>query len=200
MIGAAPAVRRAGRADLDGVARVLARAFHDDPVMAWFFPDAARRVRLNERFFKLRIRGLLEQETIYTTDDHAGAAVWTLPERWELAPVEGLFFALRILPLVRTRLPLLARGWAEVEAAHPKTPHYYLAILGTEPDMQGGGVGSALLQPVLDGCDRDEIPAFLESSKERNIAFYARHGFRVTGELRMPEGPPVWTMWREPRP
>ena len=195
-----PAVRRARAADLDGVAGVLARAFHDDPVMSWFFPDDRRRVRLNERFFKLRVRGLLEQEEVYTTDDHAGAAVWALPERWEMPPLEGLLFALRVLPLTGLRARLLTRGWAIVERAHPKEPHYYLAILGTEPDIQGRGVGSALLEPVLESCDRDEIGAFLESSKERNIAFYARHGFRVTGELRLPQGPPVWTMWRDPRP
>ena len=45
-----------------------------------------------------------------------------------------------------------------------------------------------------------EIPAYLESSKERNIAFYARHGFRVTREVTLPKGPPVWLMWRDPRP
>ena len=85
-------------------------------------------------------------------------------------------------------------------AAHPTEPHYYLAVLGTEPEFQGRGIGSALLRPVLDICDRDEIPAYLESSKERNIAFYARHGFRVTREVTLPKGPPVWLMWRDPRP
>jgi GNAT superfamily N-acetyltransferase len=199
VIGAPPAVRRAGREDLDGVCRALARAFHDDPVMEWFFPDDARRAALNERFFKARVRGLLAQDAVYTTDDHAGAACWAEPGRWEMGLLEGLAFALRLIPLTRGRTPLLARGWQIVDAAHPREPHWYLAILGTEPDWQGKGVGSALLQPVLDDCDRNEVPAYLESSKERNIAFYARHGFRVTGELTLPEGPRIWEMWRDPR-
>ncbi|MGH2912475.1 MAG: GNAT family N-acetyltransferase, partial [Solirubrobacteraceae bacterium] len=76
----------------------------------------------------------------------------------------------------------------------------YLAVLGTEPDMQGQGLGSAVLEPVLRQCDNDGVAAYLESSKERNIAFYARHGFRVTGEIRLPRGPTMWPMWRDPRP
>jgi hypothetical protein len=57
-----------------------------------------------------------------------------------------------------------------------------------------------VLQPVLEQCDADGIAAYLESSKERNIDFYARHGFRVTGELHLPRGPTMWLMWRDPRP
>jgi hypothetical protein len=56
-----------------------------------------------------------------------------------------------------------------------------------------------MLRPVLEQCDSDGVAAYLESSKERNIDFYARHGFRVTRELRLPRGPRVWPMWREPR-
>jgi GNAT superfamily N-acetyltransferase len=192
-------VYRASRADLDPVCNALARAFHDDPVMAWFFPDDAARVDLNARFFKMRVRGLLAQEEVYTTDDQAGAACWAQPGRWEMGPLEGLRFALRVAALTRTRTPLLARGWQIVDAAHPREPHWYLAILGTEPARCGEGIGSALLQPVLDDCDRNEVGAYLESSKEENIAFYARHGFRVTDELTLPDGPPIWPMWRDPR-
>jgi ribosomal protein S18 acetylase RimI-like enzyme len=199
VIGASPAVHRAGRADLDAVCRALARSFHDDPVMEWMFPDDERRTDFNERFFRARVRGLLAQDEVYTTDDHSGAACWAQPGRWELGPLEGLAFALRVISLTRGRTPLLARGWQMVDAAHPKEPHWYLAILGTEPEAQGRGVGSALLRPVLDDCDRNEVPAYLESSKESNIAFYGRHGFRVTGEMTLPEGPTIWAMWRDPR-
>jgi GNAT superfamily N-acetyltransferase len=200
LIGAAPAVRRAGREDVRPVARALARAFHDDPVMEWLFPDERRRPGQVEKMFRMRVGGLLRQDEVYTTEDHASAAVWAQPGRWEMPPLEGLAFVARLAPMVRARLPLLARGWAIIDGAHPREPHWYLAILGTEPRAQGRGVGSAVLRPVLEDCDRNEVPAFLESSKESNLAFYARHGFRVTGELSLPDGPKVWPMWRDPRP
>jgi GNAT superfamily N-acetyltransferase len=83
--------------------------------------------------------------------------------------------------------------------AHPREPHYYLASLGVAPEAQGNGVGSRLLGPMLERCDREGVPAYLESSRDRNVPFYERHGFRVTDELRLPlGGPTLWLMWREP--
>jgi ribosomal protein S18 acetylase RimI-like enzyme len=192
-------VRKATAADVPALGRVLARAFFDDPVACWSFPSDRRRPRANERFFGARTRQLLSQEQIYTTADVSGAALWALPDRWRLRPRDLLGLA-PLVPTCGRRLRRVLRGLSQVEHAHPETPpHFHLAVLGTDPARQGEGIGSALLAPVLELCDRDHVPAYLESSKERNIAFYARHGFRVTDELRLPKGPPVWLMWRAPR-
>jgi GNAT superfamily N-acetyltransferase len=75
----------------------------------------------------------------------------------------------------------------------------YLQGLGTDPPRQGEGLGSAVLQPVLARCDRDGLPAYLETTKERNVGFYESHGFAVVARTRLPlDGPPMWFMWREP--
>lgn len=191
--------RRARAADVDALAGVLARAFADDPVMSWVFRHDRGRVAWNRRFFRFRLRTMLGQEGVWTTEDRAGAALWAAPERWRLGLRETLGL-LRFLPATGRRTADLLRGLSLIEARHPETPHWYLAVLGTDPSRQGEGIGSRLLQPVLEACDADEVPAYLESSKEENVAFYARHGFRVTDEMRLPDGPPVWLMWREPRP
>jgi ribosomal protein S18 acetylase RimI-like enzyme len=200
VIGARHEIRRATRADARALATMLARAFHDDPVMSWFFPDLKRRLAQNRRFFAMRLRQLLPQEETYTVDGHGAAAIWAIPERAHLTFLETARMSVVLAPAIGRRGPTILRGVEMIEKAHPTNPHYYLAVLGTEPELQGQGLGSALMQPVLDACDRDEVPAYLESSKERNIAFYARHGFRVTGEMNLPSGPTAWSMWRDPRP
>jgi ribosomal protein S18 acetylase RimI-like enzyme len=192
-------IRKATREDIRPVTGALARAFFDDPVMTWLFERDGRRLRQTRRFFGLRMRQLLEQEEVYTTADLTGGALWAAPGRWRLTPLETLAIAVPLLPALGRRLPRSLRGLELVEHAHPAEPeHYYLAVLGTDPDHQGEGIGSALMGPVLESCDRDGIGAYLESSKERNIDFYSRHGFRVRGEIVMPKGPPIWPMWREP--
>ncbi|MDX6676093.1 MAG: hypothetical protein QOE31_145 [Solirubrobacteraceae bacterium] len=190
-------VRHARREDFGPLAAMLARAFYDDPVTAWFYPNARRRMVHATRFFQIRLRQLAEQELIFTTDDRAGAALWTQPGRWR----EDLRQSLMLLPMLPVLLPRIRRSTRavrEIERRHPVAPHYYLSVLGTDPEQQGGGVGSALLTPVLDRCDCDGIAAYLESSKQSNLDFYVRHGFTVTERIELPDGPSLWLMWREP--
>lgn len=191
-------VRRAGPEDFGAIAAMLARAFYDDPLTVWFYPNDKRRLARARRFFGIRLRQLADQNLIFTTPDHSGAALWTLPGRWR----EDLGQSLLLLPMLPVLLPRIVRSTRaarEIERRHPTAPHYYLSVIGTDPDRQGGGVGSALLGPVLRRCDAEGIAAYLESSKESNLDFYARHGFAVTEGIELPKGPPLWFMWREPR-
>ena len=192
-------VRKATPEDVPALAGSLARAFDDDPVMEWLFPDPRRRPRWTRTFFAVRLRQLLRQEEVWSTHQGTGAALWAQPDRWKLSLGETLGLVGRIAAGVGLRTPQSLRGLTLIEERHPREPHWYLAVLGVDPEAQGGGLGSALLEPVLRSCDEDGVAAYLESSKERNIAFYARHGFRVTEEVTMPNGPPVWLMWRDPR-
>jgi ribosomal protein S18 acetylase RimI-like enzyme len=112
---------------------------------------------------------------------------------------------MRLLPpLVRflgLRTSTVLGGLNRMERLHPhQPPRWYLFILGVERAAQGRGLGSALLGHRLERMDTSALPVYLESSNERNIAFYARHGFEVTGEVTIPQGPTIWPMWREPRP
>jgi GNAT superfamily N-acetyltransferase len=190
-------VRRAVPADFAALAEMLSRAFYDDPVTAWFYPDAARRRRHGRRFFEIRLRQLAVHDLIYTTQERDGAALWAPPGRWR----EDLRQSLRMLPMLPVLLPHIVRSTRavrEIERRHPVAAHYYLSVIGTDPGKQGGGIGSALLAPMLHRCDETNAAAYLESSKESNLSFYARHGFAVKERIELPEGPPLWLMWREP--
>jgi ribosomal protein S18 acetylase RimI-like enzyme len=193
------AVRPARDADVDRLAVVLARAFADDPVTRWVYAGDRRRPFWAERFFGWQLRRLMPQDVSWTTEDgDGGAALWALPGRWREDARDTLGLLRLTLPGVLPRLPRVLRGLGQVETRHPVERHLYLAVLGVDPDRQGEGVGSALIRPGLDLCDRERLPAYLETGKEANLAFYGRHGFHVLDRLDLPKGPPVWFLWREP--
>jgi ribosomal protein S18 acetylase RimI-like enzyme len=194
-------VRKITAADVPRIARALARAFEDDPVMSWVFrPDHDRVARLEAGFTFFLERIWLPQNECFAAERLFGGALWMPPGTWHL----GIGEQLRLLPgmvrVTRRNFPRMASVLNMMEKHHPAEPeHYYLAVLGVEPEFQGRGFGSALMQPVLSRCDREQVPAYLESSKRRNVVLYERHGFRVVEELRLPkDGPPIWRMWRDP--
>jgi GNAT superfamily N-acetyltransferase len=190
-------VRKATADDAPAIRDALARAFEDDPVFRWLFPDAEKRPRQLRRWFAGRMRILLRQDEVYTYDG-ASTAMWARPGEWRDPGADVLREFAALAPMLGRRIPRSLTGLRMVEERHPRAPHWYLAVLGTDPARQAEGLGSAVIRPVLDECDRLEIPAYLETATERNVAFYTRHGFRVTEELTLPSGPPLWLMWREP--
>jgi GNAT superfamily N-acetyltransferase len=206
MVDIAAAVQEAGTVgkaraeDLPRMAAALGHAFEDDPAAAWVVPDDERRRLLLERAFLLFLERIwFAQDECYTTARGVGAAVWELPGQWKLSVGAQLRLFPRLAWTYRGHTPRLLRAITALEAEHPHEPHYYLPFVGVVPDWQGRGLGAALLAPVLERCDRERMPAYLEASAPRNRVLYERHGFTVTQEFRLGKGsPPLWRMWREP--
>lgn len=199
MLRAPVNVRTVRPEDRRALAAVLARAFYDDPVTTYFYPKDHTRLRHARTFFGIRLKLLGRQEQVHTTADLAGAALWALPGQWHEEGRDVIQY-LPTLPAMLPRLGMALRAMRCIEDHHPPEPHLYLSILGTDPDQQGRGVGSALLAPGLRLADEDGLACYLESSKETNVAFYARHGFVVREVITLPEdGPSLWLMWRDPR-
>jgi ribosomal protein S18 acetylase RimI-like enzyme len=193
-------VRPATTGDLPAIATSLARAFADDPVKLFLTGGKELPVARTTPFFMVFGRIQLPHGHVYTTPGHEGAAMWAPPGQWKVPPKEIVKAAPALLRLYGWRFFPNLGVLSTLERAHPTEPHYYLEFLGTDPDHQGRGIGSALLQPVLDRCDEEGVGAYLESSKESNVPFYARHGFAVTQELEHKRnGPHQWLMWRDPR-
>jgi GNAT superfamily N-acetyltransferase len=194
-------IRKVTEADVPRVAEALARAFYDDPVIGhWVVPDESRRMPILIRGFELFVRRIwLPQGEGYTTDRVIGAAMWMPPGTWHLTAFQQLRLVPAMVRALGRRLPRLLGLLNAAEAKHPREPHYYLPAVGIEPEWQGRGFGAALLRPILERCDSQRLPAYLEATSPRNRGLYERHGFEVVEEMTVKDSPPVWRMWREPR-
>lgn len=183
------------------IGRVLAAAFADDPVWDHLVSPRANRPRRSAAWFEADARAQMRGHGQVLVDEEVrGVAIWSPPGRWKGTAGEAAAVALPSVRLFRSRLPRAMRLLGAMERAHPsEPPHWFLALLGTDPAHQGSGVGSALIRAVVDRCDEQGLGAYLESSKEQNVAFYARHGFEVTDRFQFKGGPPSWLMWRHPR-
>ncbi len=195
--GSAPI--RATRADTDVLSSVLARAFATNPFVRFILPDDAHYERVGDAFFRLGVAQDLAHGEVYTNADRSGAALWLPPGSPSPGLVEQLSLGLALLRTVGHRTVAAASALTKFENARPKQPHWYLTILGTDPQAQGSGVGGALLAPILDRCDQTGATAYLESSNPDNVTYYHRFGFEVTSEIAFRDGPTIPLMLRQPR-
>ena len=199
MIPADAQVRLANAGDTRALSLVLARAFRDDPVHRWILPGEFDWALASDAFFAMVMRDMLRHETVFTTGGCSGAALWIPPYPEPSTLFERLAMAARWYSALGRRASEIGVQLTRIERAHPREPHWYLAVLGIDPRHQRRGLGSALIAPILARCDADRVSAYLESSKQSNVPFYERHGFRVLGELAIAGGPVIWRMQREAR-
>jgi len=191
-------VRPATRADTPALAAMLTRAFADDPLYQWLLRSDRTRERYARRYFRWQLRRLLPQGQVTMTTDGAAVALWALPNHWRESARDGMRLFVSVAPAMWTYMSSVVRGLGQADQRHPTDPHLYLALLGCDPPAQGQGRATAALAPGLVLADRERLPAYLETSKERNVDFYARFGFRVVDQVWMPDGgPALWMMWRD---
>ena len=203
--GGSQAVRAARRDEAALLGEVLADAFAEDPVFAWLIPPQLRgRDNRLRTFFTSMSRGYLRRgKPCYLTGDVSAAALWAPPGGWVMPLSQIILEAAPSAVAFRRGLLRALRTQLQIERLHTgqSRPHWYLGYLGTRGDRQGQGLGTQMLREVLAGLDIDGVPAYLESSSERNLPLYERNGFCVVGELQaLGHGPTIWRMWRESQP
>ena len=184
--------------DRDAVVATLAAAFLADPLMGWVFEDAAARPAQLARWWGWMFDHLPGHAEVLATADDRSAALWYGPD-----PVDEdtqRDFVAMLSGLLGPHLAVdKLRGLSVIPAAHPHdVRHWYLAAVGTRPEAQGHASAGRVLAPILARADTAGIGTYLESSNPRNVSFYERLGFAVTGRIRIPGGPSLEPMWRPP--
>ncbi len=185
------ALRLATKDEIPPLALMLTRAFARDPFISYLAGDAPQRDQRMQAGWTaiLRFASARLSDT-WTTDDHAGVAIWVPPGRKGSTALESV----RLMPALGRlagwrRLRSVSEAVTTLERRrhhHCPQPHFYLSALGVEPERQGQGIGTALLRPVLERCDSEDLPAYLETAGTRNVRLYERHGFKVVEELTLP--------------
>ena len=197
------AIRTAESQDVCAVARVLAAAFIDDPVMSFVWPERRQRLSALPKYFAamLRTHHLPGGGVDVAVDGRhiVAAAVWDPPGKWQ-QPLRGTVRALpQLATALKTRVPAALAVRRSLDHHHPRTQHWYLCQFGTLPQAQGRGTGTRLLKHRLNACDAEGVPAYLVSNRAATIPLYRTVGFAAEDPIDIRDDLQVWPMLREPR-
>ncbi len=190
---------------LKQAAATTARAFFEYPLFTFFFPDREWRARNFSEYCELWIAGGFRFGQVYTTSDQSGVSIWLPPGRthlsaWEYIGLGGGIWFFRMgwkACVVQAKCELYT---TKVHEAILPGPHRYLWGLAVDPDCQGRGIGTSVMQPGLDQADQQNLPCYLETNAEQNIPFYLKRGFELVRSEKAPGiGLPFWCFVRMPK-
>ena len=190
------AVRAATIDDLPRLCRTTMHAFADDPVMRWLYPADADYYAGDGHVLRYVFRRWLAHGSTFTTDDCVSVAAFVPPGRPKVdVPIE---------PDLPSFADDLVDKFVAITASlaefTPAEPHWYLNSLATHPHWQRQGLGAMVISPIVQRCDQEGLPLYLETETLANVAYYGHLGFSVRAEWDVPlEGPHMWGMIRQPR-
>jgi GNAT superfamily N-acetyltransferase len=190
-----PNVKSATPTEIDRCVATIVLAFSGDPVARWAFADPHTYFEIFPRFVQAFGGKAFDQGSAHLVGGCA-AALWLPPG---IDPDEETMVALIESAVAESDREAMFEVFEQMAAFHPKEPHWYLPLIGTDPAQQGNGHGAALLRHALAICDEQKMPAYLEASSPRNVPLYQRHGFEALGVIQAGSGPPLTPMLRRPR-
>ena len=158
---------------------ILADCFENNKTVNWIVKQDSKR--------KERIRGLIDYSfeacidsgLTYFTDDFSGVIISNLSTD-KLPVLEEAYLTLQFVLKV-TGIEGVAKTLRRedyIKQYHPQDGEFiYIWFIGLKKNEQGKGLGSSLLQLVIERSEADGIPIYIETSAERNLTFYKKHGF-----------------------
>src|SRR4029453_1719673 len=178
-------IRRMAANNLGAACKVLGPAFVDNPnTLVVARGHRARAQRLTEsgaRFAKL---GRHYSHVLVAEDKGRVVGV--------LNAIQWPNCQLRLSEKLKLAPPMIW-VWANHDSGER---HWHLGPIGVHPELQGRGIGKALLAAFLDMADARGTPAYLETDVDRNVALYERFGFKVIDQEAI-SGVNNRFMWRE---
>lgn len=182
--------------DAGAAVATIVMAFAADPMTRWTWPNPEQYLAAMPRMARAFGGRAFARGGALATGDYSGVALWLPPG---VEPDEAGLAEVMQSTVAPSKLADGAGLFEQMATYHPHEPHWYLPLIGVDPAQQGRGCGDALMSYALARCDRERVPAYLESTNPRNMSLYRRHGFEPLGTIQVGSSPPLVPMLRKPR-
>ncbi|RDW93641.1 uncharacterized protein DSM5745_00963 [Aspergillus mulundensis] len=174
------------------VADIIARSFTTSVVSSFLFrtpestwpPDNVPYELIRCHFDEVVSKKAQLGATIVEAGGFAAVAIWFPPDRQEHAKDDKESSAHQSM-----REQAFAQKLDKVKARCLQgRKHWYLNLIGRDPERKEKGVVRALIQPFLQRAREDGVPAWLEAVDEHSRDVYGHFGFRTVEEFRVGAG------------
>lgn len=167
------------------VLNLLARAYATNPINRAALENSS--VERNRAFFRIGLQTMNGSRYVAKVGGKiVGMAHWVDSEKCQPPALDKLKLAPAMIRDLGWKSSLRIMKWLSVWSAHdPKTVHSHLGPIGVDPNVQGKGVGSALLRTHCQDLDRRNLTGYLETDRPENVPIYEKFGYRVINQTQV---------------
>lgn len=170
--------------DKEYIVHILALCFDSNKSVNYIIPQDHRRTKRITRLMEYSFDYCQLFGEVYLSDDRQACALIVHPHKVKTSLGSILLDLRLIIKCIGLKnIRKVLQREAVIKKLHPKGPFCYLWFIGTSPDVQHKGIGSTLLQSLLEQCEKETLPIYLETSVEKNLPWYKKCGFAIYREL-----------------
>lgn len=179
-------MKRAAYSDKNMIIEILSKSFDTNQSVNYIVKRDDKRQE--------RIRSLMDYSfemcylfgEVYLSDDDKACALVLYPDKKKTTLKSILLDAgllLNCIGISNTHKAMDRES--KIKKLQPQETMYYLWFIGVDPKFQGSGVGSDLMNSLIDDSEKQQRPIFLETSTLRNLPWYKKFGFEIYNELEL---------------
>jgi len=172
---------------------ILTRVFKENAINVYVFPKPEERMEKMPYVYQFLLRyNLLYGRVFATSTQLEGVAVWVHSDNrgtssWRILVSGAIWPAIKMGVETGRKLEELDEYVNRKHCELVTAKHWYLYLLGVDPQYQGKGYASQLLNGMLSETDKEGLPCFLETQGSQNVSMYQHFGFKVVDELTVPD-------------
>ena len=150
-------LKNVSKTEAKHAAETLTRAFHEYPMLKYFYPDDTNREKISYYFLASSVFSGVKSGEVYTTSvDMEGVAVWMSSDRYPKSMMDSI----RSVPFSITyglfrhgvyKMKAVGDHIDSVKERLAPARHMLLQTLGVDPQHQGKGYAGKLIKPMPGG-------------------------------------------------
>ena len=168
------------------VVKLLAPSFEDNPSVNYIIRQDNKRTKRIEALMTYSFNVCFLFGDVWIADDRKSCALVLYPDQ-KKTTLKAIWLDIKLIcqAIGLSGIAKTLNREAQIKKKQLQIPMMYLWFIGVSPLYQHRGMGSKLLQQVIDEAERMHRPVFLETSVLKNIAWYERFGFKVYDSLQL---------------
>lgn len=175
---------KAEYSDRNLVVDILTKSFDTNRSVNYIVKQDSKRVKRVSALMDYSFQVCYAFGDVFLSEDKKACALVTYPDKKRttlksiLLDVKLITSAVGLKNIKKT----LVRE-AKIKKLQPKEKKYYLWFIGVDPVYQNEGIGSDLLNDLIQDSIQKNRPIYLETSTLKNLPWYKKFGFQIYYEL-----------------